>query len=165
MRTTTKTRLCTAFIAAAIILSSLTAPLPAGATEEQTVEAFGRRLIETGKAYLGTPYEFGASSDQTDTFDCSSFTQRVFKENGIALPRSSRQQYKVGRKVPLAKARVGDLVFFHSSNDPSRISHVGIYAGDGRVLHATASQGVTFSDFTDGYWASRFAGVRRIVNG
>lgn len=162
--TTMKARLHAALIAAAIVLSNLAVPASAGAAADRDSDGLARRLIETGLKYFGTAYEFGADPNQTNTFDCSSFTQRVFRENGIQLPRSSREQYRVGRPVPLSEARVGDLVFFHRTGDPSRISHVGIYAGDGRMLNATASQGVTFSEFTEGYWAERFVGVRRVIS-
>jgi len=159
----TKMRLAAVFLAALTLLSFMAAPGSALAAGEPDAEAIGRRLIETGSRYLGTAYEFGADPDRTDAFDCSSFTKHVFGLFGIELPRSSREQYRAGRAVPLKEARVGDLVFFHRTGDPSYISHVGIYAGDGQVLHATASQGVTFSDFTSGYWAERFAGVRRFI--
>jgi len=121
----------------------------------------GDKLIAVGSGYLGTPYEFGASPDQTDTFDCSSFVQRVFKEAlSIDLPRVSYDQAKEGKEVTLDDLRKGDLLFFSARG--LDIGHVAIYAGDGRILHTySKKQGVHFEDF-DGQWKQRFVTARRV---
>ena len=121
----------------------------------------GDALISYGETFLGTPYEFGASPDQTETFDCSSFVQRVFGEAlGLDLPRVSYNQAKEGREVGLDELRVGDLLFFGARG--LEIGHVGIYAGDGRILHTFSKvKGVHFDEFDDN-WKKRFVTARRL---
>src|SRR5690606_27843843 len=68
-------------------------------------------VIATGIKYLGVPYVFGAKAGITSAFECSSFTQYVFKQNRISLPRNSRQQSKVGKYVSNANVKAGDLIF------------------------------------------------------
>jgi len=118
-------------------------------------------LIAAGSEYLGTPYEFGAASDQTDTFDCSSFVQRVFQEAlSIDLPRVSYDQAKVGTEVSLDDLRKGDLLFFSARG--LDIGHVAIYAGNGQLLHTYSKKlGVHFEKF-EGQWKDRFVTARRI---
>ncbi|AZN43752.1 copper amine oxidase [Paenibacillus albus] len=119
-------------------------------------------IIAFGATYLGTHYEFGAASDQTKTFDCSSFVKRVFGDVlAIDLPRLSYDQAKVGKEVKLEDLRKGDLLFFSARR--LDIGHVGIYAGDGRILHTYSDKlGVHFEDF-DGQWKERFVTARRVI--
>lgn len=114
-------------------------------TQQATVnKVTGQTIIQIGKQYLGTPYQFGSSSSTTRTFDCSSFTQRVFKKAGIQLPRNSRQQSKIGTAVSKSNLQVGDLIFFKSYRGSSkRITHVAIYAGNNKILHTYGKPGVT----------------------
>jgi len=107
---------------------------------------------------MGTPYRFGSTSGNVRTFDCSSFTQTVFKQAGINLPRSSSEQSHVGRFVPRSQLQPGDLVFFYSP-----IHHVGIYIGNGKVLHTYGSPGVTISDMNSGWWSRHYATARRVL--
>jgi len=119
------------------------------------------KLLEFGAQYLGTPYEFGASADQTDTFDCSSFVRHVFKETlAVELPRVSYNQAKEGEAVDLNNMRKGDLLFFSARG--LEIGHVGIYAGEGRILHTFSKEkGVHFGEF-DETWKKRFVTARRV---
>ncbi|WP_115991366.1 stalk domain-containing protein [Cohnella lupini] len=118
-------------------------------------------LLAFGSKFLATPYEFGAKSGQTKTFDCSSFVQYVFNEVlAIDLPRVSYDQALKGKEVKVDELRKGDLLFFSARG--LDIGHVGIYAGDGRVLHTYSKvQGVHFEDFDDG-WKKRFVTARRL---
>lgn len=118
-------------------------------------------LIAFGSTFIGTHYEFGAAANQTDAFDCSSFVKRVFGEVlGIDLPRVSYDQAKEGREVKLADLRKGDLLFFSARG--LDIGHVGIYAGDGKILHTYSDKlGVHIEDF-DGQWKDRFVTARRV---
>src|SRR5690606_31121761 len=100
------------------------------------------RIVQTGLKYLGTPYYFGARSGDTRRFDCSSFTQYVYYVNGIQLPRTSRQQAKVGQYVPSSQLQKADLVFFSTKRN-GRIDHVAIYMGNNQLLHALPKPGVT----------------------
>ncbi|WP_016740590.1 MULTISPECIES: C40 family peptidase [Bacillales] len=122
------------------------------------------QVISEGMKYRGVPYKFGSSKKTTRTFDCSSFTQRVFKEVGVSLPRDSRQQSNVGQKVSKDQLQKGDLVFFHSyGSSSSRITHVAIYAGDNKLLHTYGKPGVTITNFKGTSWEKRFELGRRVI--
>lgn len=120
-------------------------------------------VIATGKQFLGVPYQFGASSGRTNAFDCSSFTQYVFKQNGIDLPRSSREQSQVGTPVSKDQLQPGDLVFSDTNHD-GVINHVSIYIGNGQLLHTyRVGIGVTISDFAGSAWDKSFVSARRVI--
>ncbi|MDF2814259.1 MAG: hypothetical protein K0Q81_459 [Paenibacillus sp.] len=125
--------------------------------------------IILGLKYMGTPYDFGAALGQTDTFDCSSFTNFVFKENGIKLPRNSRQQSELGSEVRMDQIRKGDLLFFTTPKRKDktgieRIGHVSIYIGDNKMLHTyRVGIGVVVSEL-DERWRNRFITAKRIIN-
>ncbi|BBI36368.1 stalk domain-containing protein [Cohnella abietis] len=125
------------------------------------VELQTDELITFGKKYLDTPYEFGASSDQTLTFDCSSFVRHVFNQVlSIDLPRVSYNQAKEGQEVQLNELRKGDLLFFSARG--LDIGHVGIYAGNNQILHTFSKEkGVHVAEF-DAKWRKRFVTARRI---
>ncbi|MFC4599477.1 stalk domain-containing protein [Cohnella hongkongensis] len=122
----------------------------------------GDELIAFGKQYLGAPYEFGAALGQTETFDCSSFVHHVFKEVlAVDLPRVSYNQAKEGREIGLDELRAGDLLFFGARG--LDIGHVGIYAGDNRILHTfSKDKGVHIGEFDD-KWKKRFVTARRLI--
>lgn len=130
-------------------------------TSPSLIERQGEALIAYGKQYWGTPYEFGASPGQTDTFDCSSFVKRVFQDTlGIELPRVSYNQAKEGREVGVDELRTGDLLFFSARG--LEIGHVGIYAGNNQILHTYSKKlGVHIGEF-DGQWKKRFVTARRV---
>ncbi|MGG4442703.1 C40 family peptidase [Brevibacillus fortis] len=122
------------------------------------------QVISKGLKYKGVPYKYGSSKKTTRTFDCSSFTQRVFKEVGVNLPRDSRQQSKVGQKVSKNQLQKGDLVFFRSyGSSSSRITHVAIYAGDNKLMHTYGKPGVTTTKFKGTSWEKRFELGRRVI--
>lgn len=130
---------------------------------EQTAATKADQIIATGEKYLGTPYQFGAKSGQTKTFDCSSFVQHVFKENGIDLPRTSRQQATVGQTVPFSEIQKGDLLFFELRSNPGRIGHVGIYAGNNKILHTWGPGGVRYDDLSDRWLKEGFVKAQRVI--
>lgn len=90
------------------------------------------QILKTASSLKGVPYRRGGTSPRTG-FDCSGYTQYVFKQSGISLPRVAVDQYHHSRQVSEKQARPGDLVFFHEGRD---VYHVGIYAGNGRIWHA-----------------------------
>lgn len=97
------------------------------------------QLINLAKRELGTPYVFGAPTTTTRIFDCSSFTKYVFRQQGVRLPRTARLQSRLGQRVSIKELRKGDLMFFYvpgryASNNI--VGHVGIYMGNGKVIHA-----------------------------
>jgi cell wall-associated NlpC family hydrolase len=118
-------------------------------------------IISYGNTLLGTPYLFGAKYGRTDRFDCSSFVKFIYR-NYITLPRSSREQAKAGSWISINKLRKGDLVFFKSTGGSSRISHVAIYAGSGKLLHTYGSGGVKYTNFSS-YWKGRYVTARRVL--
>ncbi|WP_409343149.1 C40 family peptidase [Paenibacillus sp. MBLB4367] len=128
-----------------------------------SAQSLGDKLISYGDNYLGRPYKFGASTSTTASFDCSSFTQHVFKHFGISLPRTSSQQSKVGKYVPKSQLRKGDLVFFSTAGSKGKVAHVGIYAGNGKFLNTYGNpQGVTFSNINSSWWKSHYITARRV---
>jgi cell wall-associated NlpC family hydrolase len=94
-------------------------------------------------------------------FDCSGFVHYVFAQVfGVDLPGNSAEQYHVGKQIARTEMKVGDLVFFKTHG--KRISHVGIYLGEGRFIHSpTTGERVRVSNLAENYWARRFAGARR----
>ncbi|MEK5259387.1 MULTISPECIES: stalk domain-containing protein [Paenibacillus] len=130
-------------------------------TSSSLVERQGDELIAYGEKFLGTPYEFGAASGQTSTFDCSSFVGEVFRHTlSIDLPRVSYDQAKEGQKVGLNELRKGDLLFF-SARD-LEIGHVAIYAGNNKLLHTFSKERGVHFDTLDGKWQNRFVTARRL---
>jgi cell wall-associated NlpC family hydrolase len=117
-------------------------------------------LTRSALKFLGVPYVFGGTS--TAGFDCSGYVQHVFAMLGISLPRTADAQYDAGHRV-VGGMRPGDLVFFQTyAPGPS---HVGIYLGSGKFVHASSSQGVTVSKLSEPYWAARFIGAKRFLSG
>lgn len=117
-------------------------------------------IISTAKQYLGVKYQWGGSTPQTG-FDCSGFTSYVYSQNGINLPRISRDQYKVGTWVAFENIQPGDLVFFSFAKN-GIIDHVGIYLGGGQFINASSSKGVTIYPIGP-YWKSVYIGARRVL--
>jgi cell wall-associated NlpC family hydrolase len=96
----------------------------------------GAEVVGAATKYLGVPYKWGGT-DPTSGLDCSGFTQRVYSDLGIDLPRTSSQQATAGRPVAsLAEAQPGDLVFFDNSSTRAGIDHVGMYIGGGKMIAA-----------------------------
>ena len=112
---------------------------------------------------VGSPYRLGGTSVETGV-DCSGFVGHVFKQTtGILLPRDSQGISQAAEPLAQDELRAGDLVFFNTLNRV--FSHVGIYLGDGRFVHAASSRSgaVMVSNLTDRYWRERFDGGRRIA--
>jgi len=123
------------------------------------------RVIGTAEDYLGVPYKWGGTSPRTG-FDCSGYVRYVYAQQGVQLPRTSREQARAGRKVSarVASLREGDLMLFA---DRETISHVAIYAGGGRFIHSSSSGGgVRYDDLGTrrGEWfAQHMVAVRRLA--
>lgn len=148
---------------------SLSIALSAGTMFTSTPSAYAAsssiadNVIATGKQFLGVRYQFGASSKSTSSFDCSSFTQYIFKQNGISIPRSSKQQSKVGTYVPRDQLQPGDLVFSDTNRD-GVINHVSLYIGNGQLLHTyRVGIGVTLSNFAGSTWDRTYVTARRVL--
>jgi probable lipoprotein NlpC len=132
------------------------APSKASAATQESLD-----LIAYGKEHLGTPYLYGATPGITSAFDCSSYVQYVFGKFGVDLPRTSVSQAYVGKKIGKDFLSVGDLVFF--STGGGWISHVAIYAGNGKILHASSSKGITLTSMETNYWQNAFVTARRVL--
>jgi cell wall-associated NlpC family hydrolase len=114
-------------------------------------------------AQLGVRYRFGGNSPETG-FDCSGFVRWVFRDHDtLALPRSSHDMARFDApSVDPAALAPGDLVFFRIRGN--RVSHVGIYIGDGRFVHAPSRGGAVRVDrLDDRYWKRRWAGAKRVL--
>lgn len=122
-------------------------------------------LVTYAKKFLGVPYEFGAPPyEESKTFDCSSFTQHVFKRFNTSLPRLAREQSKVGKPVKRNQLLAGDLIFFTVKGrfESDKIpGHVGIYIGDGKFIHTWGDPGVQISPLDSGYWKDVILSMRR----
>lgn len=117
-------------------------------------------VVSFAYKFLGKPYVWGASGP--NAFDCSGYTAYVYRAFGIGLAHYSGSQFNSGKAVSRANLSPGDLVFF---NTYGSISHVGIYVGGGNFIHAANERiGVTVSSLSEGYYASRYAGARRVIN-
>lgn len=116
-------------------------------------------LQKSAYSFLGARYRFGGNSRHA--LDCSSFTQQVFREHNVSLPRTAREQFRIGAEVPVGDLRRGDLVFFRTyAPFPS---HVGIYLGNRKMIHASSSdRRVVISSMDTPYYLSRYLGARRI---
>lgn len=140
-------------------------PSTAGGTTTRS-SASAARVIGTAERYIGVPYRWGGTSPVTG-FDCSGFVQYVFAKHDVRLPRTSRAMAHTGdREIPDARLlRAGDLVFFAEDGGP--ISHVAIYAGDDRIIHASSSgHGVRLDDLQTrrGEWFVRhMVAARRVT--
>lgn len=133
------------------------------AIKKQSKSNKADQVLAAGAKYMGAKYVYGASTSRTDVFDCSSFTLRAFQSAGVSLPRNSVAQSHVGTTVSSKSLQKGDLVFFDTNND-GVINHVGIYAGNGQMLNASTSKGVSYADINSSYWGPSFVKAVRVLN-
>jgi len=111
--------------------------------------------------WVGVKYRRGGLDRKG--IDCSGLTCAIYREvAGIALPRTSEEQFRRGQAVSRHELRPGDLIFFHSLSRRV-IDHVGIYLGDTQFVHASPSQGVVVSSLRQNYYLTRYSGARRLV--
>lgn len=126
-----------------------------GTTRESVDAGVARALIDCARGWLGVPYKYAGNTRKG--VDCSGLTCNIFESAaGIKLPRDSRSQKSYCRPVKRSDIQPGDLVFFVNKAGGSRINHVGLYIGDGKMIHASSSKGVMESSITRGYWDSHY---------
>ncbi len=119
-------------------------------------------LVQTARSFIGIPYKWGGES-QREGFDCSGLTMTVYQLNGLDLPRTSRQQWYTGAPVRRRELARGDLVFFATAGG-KRVSHVGIYVGDNRFIHAPGrGKYIRVASLSNKYYRKRYLGGRRYL--
>ncbi len=174
-------KILTVAVSSALLFGSLSMPMianqaSAASSTTSTKSSKVEKVISAGAKYMGTPYQFGADRSSTKVFDCSSFVRRAFMDGAkITLPTDSRKQgtyvkNKGNAKTSISSLKRGDLMFFMSYKGSSKssyskvnksketITHVGIYLGNGRVLHTYSkdSGGVRTDSVKGNTWEYRF---------
>lgn len=129
-------------------------------TESNTTSSSGGNssVVDTAMSYIGSKYVYGGSTPSG--FDCSGFTSYIYKQYGVNLNRTAAGQYSNGTAVSRDDLQAGDLVMFGKSG----INHVGIYIGNGQIVHAAnPSRGVTTDTINSGYYNNNYVGARRVM--
>jgi cell wall-associated NlpC family hydrolase len=137
------------------------APTTATTQENTAWTERARDVLMNAISYTGIQYKYGGNSPETG-FDCSGFVAYVFKQTiNLTLPHSALALSQIGKVIPKTELQAGDLVFFKTIKNT--ISHVGIYLGDNRFIHAPNTNGaVRIESMSEGYWAQRFSGAKRL---
>jgi cell wall-associated NlpC family hydrolase len=119
-------------------------------------------IISYAKNYLGSPYRYGGRSSKG--FDCSGFVSYVLGNFGISVSRSSSSMANNGVAVDKSELQKGDLLFFATTRGSGRVSHVGMYIGDGQFIHSsTWGKGVVITDLSDAYYTRCFVKAKRVL--
>ena len=155
----------TGYVKSSYLQSSKPASNSSSSSSSSTsVSKSASAVISYAKSQLGKPYVWGAQGP--NSFDCSGFTYYVFKNKaGITLPRTSSEQSKYGTYVKKSNLRAGDLVFFDTNgSNNGAVSHVGLYIGDGKIIHASYSQKkIAIADFNSSYYQNAYVNARRVL--
>ncbi len=134
--------------------------LPAQNSEDlssfKTGKEFNDAIITEAESWLGVRYQYGGTSKSG--VDCSGFVQKVYEAVGTQLPRTSNQQFDSSERIDFVDKQSGDLIFFRNQG---KVSHVGIYLGQGYMIHSSTSSGVVKQSIHDSYFLNRVAGVGR----
>jgi len=118
-----------------------------------------QQLLRQFKRWKGTPYRYGGVG--LSGVDCSAFVQNTYRSKfNKHIPRATRTQIKIGKKVKKSQLREGDIVFFKIGRNAL---HNGIYMGGGKFMHASSSRGVTLSSLNNRYWRKRYLTSRRVL--
>ncbi len=117
-----------------------------------------QQIVDDAASYIGVPYKWGGINSVTG-FDCSGLSYSVYRESGVMLPRTSREQFKTGKFVLKKDLKKGDLVFFRTRGNA--VSHVGIYTGNSKFIHAPSrGKTVRFQGLNSPYYQKHYAGAR-----
>ena len=136
------------------------APL-AGESLVQPFQGWQQRLQAAAKTWIGVPYRLGGTS--RSGVDCSAFVQQSYRQGvGIELPRNSESQSRTGTGVQKDSLKAGDLLFFDTL-ERGRVTHVGLYLGDGTFVHASSSRGVTQDQLDKAYYQRAYRVSRRLL--
>lgn len=135
-------------------------PVPPAAVPTPASSDARGPIAQLALSMVGVKYRYGGA-DPAAGFDCSGLVYYTFSSNGHIVPRTSREQFDAARKIPLADALEGDLVFFR---DQEKLSHVGIYLGNGQFVHAPSSGGtVSVANLDAPYYQRHLVGVGRLL--
>jgi len=135
-------------------------PVPATSEPTRTTSDLRGAIAKLALSMVGVTYRYGGADPQQG-FDCSGLVFYTYTSNGHAVPRTSRDQFNAARKIPLAQAAEGDLVFFR---DQEKLSHVGIYLGDRRFVHAPSSgRIVSVANIDASYYQRHLVAVGRLL--
>jgi murein DD-endopeptidase len=166
MRSATARHLSIAALALGLMIQGCgTAPYQSSSPQTNAVPqqpSVGSEIVIRAIALVGTPYRWGGND--RSGFDCSGLVHFVHSELGINVPRTAEEQFKAATRVDIDKLEPGDVLFFKTSG--KRISHVAIYAGSGRFVHAPRSgRLIELRDLNDEYYRPRLAGAGRFFGG
>lgn len=135
-------------------------PVPHRLSSSSVDTEMGRRLVSEARKWLGVPYSYGGNSRKG--VDCSGMVVAVYRDAAsLKLPRSSADQHRYCRDISRKDLEAGDLVFFKGSSK-GKVSHVGIYIGDNKMIHASSSRGVIVSDLAEKYYISHYHASGRV---
>ena len=132
---------------------------PKSKDRRKAIPYLRNEIVTAAKGFIGVPYRWGGASPEHG-FDCSGFSMAVYHLNGLNLPRSSKAQWESGSPVNRSRLSKGDLVFFATSGR-RRISHVGIYVGEDKFIHAPGrNKRIRFDSLSKRYFRRRYVGAR-----
>jgi peptidoglycan DL-endopeptidase LytE len=120
-------------------------------------------LVKVAKSFMGAPYRYGG--DSVRGLDCSAYVKKIYDIFDVQLPRSAREQFHVGSKIPRDQLIVGDLVFFRTKRFAKYPTHVGIYIGDGNFIHSSSGNnrmGVKIDSLGSDFYSRTFTGATRV---
>lgn len=145
-------------IAIAVFLTTACVGMPERNAPERALSATEQTIIYTSMQLIGVPYRYGGAS--LEGVDCSGLVQLAYNNAGIRVPRTSREQYRQSKRVHPTRIKPGDLVFFRLQS--RKISHVGIYIGNKRFIHAPRTgKNVMYASLENPFWKKRYAGAGR----
>ncbi|MDV7212035.1 C40 family peptidase [Azotobacter beijerinckii] len=157
-------RLALVLLAVLLAACSARSPMPPVPRDTGMSSPAAEDVLVRALGLVGIPYRWGGNTPDSG-FDCSGLIGYVYREAaGIHLPRSTREMIAMGAvSVPPEALHSGDLVFF-ATDGSGRVSHAGIYVGEGRFVHAPSTGGTVRLDrLADGYWQGRYLGARRVL--
>lgn len=119
-------------------------------------------LVKVARSFSGAPYKYGG--DSVRGLDCSAFVRKMYEIFDVQLPRTAREQFQVGMRVEKGELATGDLVFFRTKRFAKEPTHVGIYIGEGKFIHASSvlKRGVKVDSLDEGYFDRTYTGAVRV---